>query len=178
MFVPFRCKVVLGFVQIAVASDKQRELSCHPSLRNKSGWCPTDIRGRPNGGRTVLQLTFEIPTHVLSHYAWTYIPTQFTRCYVDIPTTPNRVVMLMTYIRDITASNLDREIKYPDWSPRWFSAVPQGKCKDSLRTSRPFIALCQILSNQLFTVFHSSIHLMAMQCELLKGALNTVWIKN
>lgn len=78
MFVTFSCKVVLGFTHISVASNKQRGLSCQPTLRNKLGWFPTHIPGRPNGGRTILQTTSEIPTHISSHYARTFIPTHFT----------------------------------------------------------------------------------------------------
>jgi hypothetical protein len=151
MFIPFRCNVVLGFAHISVASDTQRGLSCHPPWRNKSGAFPTHIRGRPNGGRTVLQMTSEVPTHALSHYARTFIPTQFTKYSVDIPATLNRAVML---IREISSPNLDRETKYRDWNPRWVSTVPQGKCKDSLfTTSLVFTVLCQILSDDYSLLF-------------------------
>lgn len=175
MFVPFSCKVVLVFAQISVASDKQRGLSRHPPLRNKSGWFPTHIRSRPNGGRTILQTTSEIPTHVSSHFTRTFIPTHFTKYYVDITTTLNRAVMHTTYIREISAPNLDWETKYPDWSPTWFSTVPQGKCKDRLPTSNSaFVVLCQIFSDAI----HSFIQRMVLLCEILKGAFNKVYIKH
>jgi len=151
MFVPFSCKVVLGFVKILVASDKQWSLSCSPPLRNESGGFPTHIRGTPNGGKTVLQMTSEVPTHVSSHYARTSIPTQFTEYYVDIPTTLNRAVML---IREISTQNLDRETKYTDCNHTWFSTVPQSKGKDSLPISNSaVIVLYQILLDDYSLLF-------------------------
>jgi len=58
-----------------------------------------------------LQMTSEVSTHALSHYARTFIPTQFTKYYLDVPATLNRAAVL---IREISSPNLDRETKYPD----------------------------------------------------------------
>ena len=53
----------------------------------------------------------EIPTHVFSHYARTFIPTHFTRYYVDILRSNAHD---FTYIREISFPNLDRETIYPE----------------------------------------------------------------